>query len=387
MTLSHNGFLALLPFVREEFSLTRTQVGYYSTFFFLTSAMLAVFTGSVVDKIGPKKGIIFGVVSLGSMNILFGFSPSYMILLVLALFAGLGQSIITPSLNKGVMIETPPEKRAVSMGIMQSGIGIGGLAGASLLPLLGENFGWRMSVQFAGIFVVLIGIFVYKVYWESSRNESLEGEQESQKEEAPSFKDNLFFLFTNKQILLTCLVGAVFAGASVGAVLSHFAVYLSEDLNMGRTAAGLGLGIFQIGGLVGRPAWGWISDRFLHGNRGKTIFLIGLVSGVMFMIFGLFLNRFQIDFIALIAVIFILGFSAFGWAGVFFVAIGEYAGMVRTGAATGLALLATRIGILVAPPIFGLIADITGNYDYSWLLFGIIIMIVSFIYYLSFSKR
>jgi len=28
-----NGFLAVMPFVREEFALTRTKVGYYATIF------------------------------------------------------------------------------------------------------------------------------------------------------------------------------------------------------------------------------------------------------------------------------------------------------------------------------------------------------------------
>ena len=386
-SLSHNGFLALLPFVREEFALTRTQVGYYSTFFFLSSAVLAVFTGNIVDKVGPKIGIMFGVICLGSMNLLFGLSPSYIILLLLAPIAGMGQSIINPSINKGIMINTPPNKHAVSIGMTQSGLGIGGLAGASLLPLLGESFGWRTSVQFAGIFILLIGLLVYKLYRESSENSEMEVNKGSQRKEAFSIKENLQFFLANKQFLFTCIIGAILAGSSVGAVLSHFAVFLSEDLYLSRAAAGLGLGIFQIGGIIGRPLWGWFSDRFLQGNREKAISLLGLISGFMFLIPGLFFNSFQLSLVAVYVFSFFLGFSIFGWGGLYYVAIAEFAGLERAGAALGFGLLFNRIGIVIAPPIFGLLADLKGNYDYSWLLFGAFVIFTSFVYYLSSSKR
>jgi len=55
LDLTQMGFLALLPFVREEFVLTRTQVGLYSTCFFLGSTVIAIFTGALVDKLGGKK--------------------------------------------------------------------------------------------------------------------------------------------------------------------------------------------------------------------------------------------------------------------------------------------------------------------------------------------
>lgn len=384
--LSHNGFLAMLPFVREEFALTRTQVGYFTTFFFLSAAMLAVFTGSVVDKVGPKKGIMLGVGSLGVMNLLFGLSPTYTILLILALVAGLGFSIVTPAVNKGVMIETPPAKRAVSMGIMQSGSGIGGLLGASLLPMLGEVFGWRITVQFAGVFALLMALFVYNLYRESTGIDHLEDYPESQEEKNLSLKDNLRFFLTKKYFLFACLFGAIIAGSSMGAILSHFAVFISEDLHFSRAAAGLGLGVFHVGAMIGRPSWGWFSDRFLKGDRRKTLLLIGLAAGIMFLLPALIFTSPHPSAVFLYVFSFFLGFSALGWAGVFFVAIGEFAGEARTGAATGLALLSVRAGILIAPPIFGLIADARG-YDYSWLLFGAILILISFFYYLGTSSR
>lgn len=384
--LINSGFPALLPYVREEFVLTRTQVGYYSTFFFLSAAMLAVFTGSVVDRLGPKKGLLLGVGFLGFMSLLYSFSPSYTVLLLFALFAGLGFSIITPSVNKGVIIETPPERRAVSMGIMQSGSGIGGLVGASLLPLIGELFGWRITILATGLFVLFIGLLTYKLYKEKSKSSDLESSGNNNSEESFSLKRNLSYFLTKKQFIFMCLIGTVLAGSSVGVIFSHLAVYISEDLHMSRAAAGLGLGIFNIGGMVGRPIWGWLSDYILKGDRRSTLLLLGLTSGIMFMLPGLMGGNPNTGFALVYIFSFFLGFAAFGWPGVFFVTIGEYAGEERTGAATGIALLFGRVGILTAPPIFGLIADTWESYSYSWLIFGAVIILVSFLYYISTKK-
>ncbi len=55
LSIGQNGFLGLLPFIREEFALNRVQIGYYSTSFFIGAALISVFTGIIVDRIGPKK--------------------------------------------------------------------------------------------------------------------------------------------------------------------------------------------------------------------------------------------------------------------------------------------------------------------------------------------
>jgi len=81
LSTGQNGFLGLLPFVREEFALSRIQIGYYSISFFIGAALISVFTGIIVDKIGPKKGIFLGIGLLGTFLLIHGLSPTYDFLL------------------------------------------------------------------------------------------------------------------------------------------------------------------------------------------------------------------------------------------------------------------------------------------------------------------
>ncbi|MDD4363913.1 MAG: MFS transporter [Atribacterota bacterium] len=378
LSLVHNGFLSLLPFVRDDFLLTRSQIGYYSTFIFISASLLAIFTGDIVDKFGPKKSVIAGIISMSFLWLLYGFSVNYNMLLFLALIAGIGFSIITPSVNKGVMLAVSPGKRAISMGITQMGFGLGGILGTSFLPLLARIYGWRFAVQIAAIFAMITGVLVFKYYQEVDIQQKTIIESDK-KDTQKSFKENLCFIIKNKKLLKICIVGTIF-GISVGAVLPHFSVFLTEDLRLAVTSAGLAFAIMQLGGIISRPFWGWVSDKIFKGNRNISLFVIGISIGIVYLLFAFFISLMQGNLFITFLFSFLLGCTSSGWAGVHFVSVVEFAGDKLAGIATGLSLVFLRIGMLAAPPIFGFIADINGNYQFCWLTFGIFITIVSFLF-------
>lgn len=373
--LSQQGFLAMLPFVRDEFALSRTQVGMYSTCFSFSSALLAIYTGSIVDKLGARKGMLLGIGFMSSVILLYGFAPSYPVLLIFAFLAGLGWSTITPSVNKGLMTATPPDKRAISMGIMQSGVGIGGIAGASLLPIIAEIFGWRLTIQFSAVFALVMWFLVYFMYRDINHYNNTTNLEKDNRIES-SFRNNLITVIKNKKLFQVCVLGLIF-GISTGAVLSHFAVFLSEDLSLSRTIAGIGLASFQVGGILGRPFWGIISDRYFKSNRSQTLYIIGITVGIVYLFSAFLIQVSPVNMIVVFILAFLIGATAFGWMGVHFVAIAELAGDEYVGIATGLSLLFLRVGVLVAPPIFGFIADLQGNYQLSWFLFGLFVIVAS----------
>ncbi len=382
LSIGQNGFLALLHFVRAEFGLTRVQVGYYSTSFFISAALLSIFTGSIVDKMGPKKGMLFGIGSMGILLLLHSLSPSYNYLLLIAFFTGLGFSIITPSATKAVMISSPRKKRAASMGFTQTGFGVGGIVGASLIPFLGEIFGWRIAIQAAAFFVLVMVPFVSRLYNEQNFTKSIIDTSNNVLKEENSFKNNFLSLFANKFLFRFCVVGIVF-GIAEGSTLSHFVVFLSEDLNMSKAMVGLIFGTLHLGGMIGLIVWGRFSDYFFHLDRNISVFFIGFSAGIMYLIFGFFI-KYLLDNTTIVFILsFIMGFCVLGWTGVYLTSVGEFAGEKKAGITTGFALLLIRIGMLVSPPLFGLIADINRGYQLSWLFFGFIIIGISLLFLLK----
>ena len=78
--------------------------------------------------------------------------------------AGFGFSVLNPSTGKAVVDWFPPRRRGVAMGIKQTGLTLGGLAGALTLPPLALTHGWRYALAAAGVLSLVSAVLVALVY-------------------------------------------------------------------------------------------------------------------------------------------------------------------------------------------------------------------------------
>ena len=268
------------------------------------------------------------------------------------------------------------KNRATSMGIMHMGGGVGGFLGASLLPVLAENFGWRMGIIISGFLAICIGLFIHRFY--RGKNNSQEQTKDAGYTRL-TFTDSFKMLLQNRELLIVCGIGLAL-GTSIGAVPAHYTMYVTQDLNTSRTMAGFCLGIIQIGGIVGRPGWGWISDKFLHGSRIRGLILVGGSLALVTLFYAIYITRYNPSLFLICISSFILGIVALGWMGLFFTTVAELVSPRLTGIGTGFALVFTRTGAVISPPVFGYIADVYGSYLMSWLTMSLVVFILTLIF-------
>lgn len=169
---------------------------------------------------------------------------------------------------------------------------------------------------------------------------------------------------------------------TIGAVLSHYTLYITQDLNLSKSLAGLCLGILHLGGIVGRPGWGIVSDFLFGGYRRLALIIIGFLLGFLNMFYAFYFTNFSTSLSLIYLSSFILGTTALGWNGLFFTTVAESVNKDLVGAATGLSLLFFRTGGVISPPIFGYIADIRNNYSLSWFVAGLVIFVFTLIFFL-----
>jgi len=84
---------------------------------------------------------------------------------------------------------------------------------------------------------------------------------------------------------------------------------------------------------------------------------------------------------------FLVGFSGRGWQGLYFASIAETVEEGQIGIAVGFATILMQLGLMIAPPIFGYIADVRGTYSLSWLLLGLMLFLASIGQYLFYIKH
>ncbi len=62
----------------------------------------------------------------------------------------------------------------------------------------------------------------------------------------------------------------------------------------------------------------------------------------------------------------LFGSTGMGWNAIFLTQVAELSGHKLTGTATGMAFLIINAGVILGPPLFGYLVDLTGNYKLSW---------------------
>src|SRR5207237_458663 len=68
----------------------------------------------------------------------------------------------------------------------------------------------------------------------------------------------------------------------------------------------------------------------------------------------------------------VAGVGAFGWVGLYFALVAEIGGARYAGLLTGVAVAFAWSGVLIGPPVFGLLVDRTGSYAWPWLALAVV---------------
>ncbi len=370
--LNVQGFTAMLPLVRSDLMMSSTQAGLYTTFFFLSATVIAVFSGRVVDALGSKRGLVLGAFIVGTVMLLHAFAPVLLVLLVLAFFTGIGFSIITPSVNKGVMELVPPRRRALSLGITQAGGGIGAILGASLLPLFGQIYGWRPTIFVAGLVAIGFSLLLLLAYHPPR--------PVSDGSSSAGFWQDLKSLLGSKALLCVGMMGFLF-GFTLSSVTTHLAIFLNHEIGFTPALAGFALAVFQMGGVFGKTGWGYINDTYLWGNRRMGFLLIGVLAAVATLLLGTLVPMGVISGAGVFLVVFFFGATGMGIPGLFFASVGDIVSDKLMGTATGLSLVFIRVGVVTGPPLFGLIADWQNSYSLSWVLLGVLMLTLTGLFF------
>src|SRR5215211_4628665 len=261
---------ALGPVLTRDLDLTRAQIGILSSAIWggMLFAMLPV--GLLIDRRGERQLITVGVTAMALLGLWATRFSAFVWLLVLFLLASLGASTSAPGGSKAIAAWFPRSQRGGAMGMRQTGVTIGGLMAALLLPPVAVRFGWEVALGLAAgvaLFTVLCFAIFYREF-PADAGKSSAGEAAAPRVPVGSMVRDPSFLATTGYAFV--LMGVQ------GSSASYLALSLHEVVHLSAVAAGAFLAIFQIGGITGRIGWGLVSDKI--GRRRPVLLLVGLVA-------------------------------------------------------------------------------------------------------------
>src|SRR5690606_28032929 len=168
-------------------------------------------------------------------------------------------------------------------------------------------------------------------------------------------------VFSQRSLTVLAAVSLLFSIAQLS-LTTYSVTFLHEDLSMGLIVAGFTLAIAQAAGVAGRLLWGDDPDRFL----GAPTVLAVLAILIAVCAVAAALLQFIDSPLLVIVVLSLFGSSAVGWNGVYLAEVARQAPPGQAGMATGGTLAMTFFGVVVGPPLFGLIASISGSYSLAY---------------------
>ena len=140
----------LFPLMRESLGVSYTELGLLMAVFFAGSGFFQILAGFVVDRFGAHVVLPAGMALLAGSIMLMGLAPSVWMLFVLALIAGIGNSVYHPADYSVLTGRVTPSLMARAYSVHSVAGTLGWAAAPVTMVFLASMFDWRMALVLAG---------------------------------------------------------------------------------------------------------------------------------------------------------------------------------------------------------------------------------------------
>ncbi|MFC1953326.1 MFS transporter [Chloroflexota bacterium] len=380
------GFTVFFNPIRQTFGWSAAVMSIAFSIHRIGMGILSPIVGVLVDRVGPRKLMLFGwtVFGLGFLlisrvNSLWEFYGAFLVLTV-GLSFGFFLVINTTIANWFI------KKRSRAYSIISAGMASSGML-VPLLALIVEQFGWRTSLVIVAVTLWVVGLPLSLVMRQRpsqhgllpdgetivAMNESIDVSASQQENDSFSPEVNTQDpSFTAREALKTksfWLLASMsfFQMIGMGSVWIHIVPYL-ESIYIPTTVGAFAVSGMTISSLIGRLGLGFLGDFM---NKRYLIALSFSLQAI-----GLFLfSVIAVDKIWLI-ILFLLTYAP-GYGAVISLTPAlqaDYYGSKNFGAIAGLILIVSMLGGIASPVVAGWIFDVTGSYRLAWRIFSLVVV-------------
>ncbi|MCP3822025.1 MFS transporter [Streptomyces sp. A3M-1-3] len=280
----------LLPPIAADLDVTIPQAGLLISAFAIGMVVGAPLLAVATLRL-PRKTTLVALISLFGLGQVAGaLAPSYELLFASRVVSALACAGFWAVGAAVAIAMVPFSSRARAMAVMIGGLSIANVLGVPAGAFLGEHLGWRSAFWAVGAAsaVALVGVvtLIPRI---------------PLPDEKPKLRRELT-IYRDRQVWLSVSVIALAAGG-VFCAFSYFAPLLTDVAGLDSGWVPTVLALFGIGALVGTTIGGRVADAHMFG-----VLLSGITASTVFLVA---LALFASNQVAVIALSFLLGVSAF----------------------------------------------------------------------------
>jgi MFS family permease len=343
--------IVVLPDAQRDFEIDRSQASLPYTLMMCTLAFSTIALGRMTDRRGIVPPLIISVVALSSGFVLAGYAPNLPVFtaahLLIGVGAGTGFAPMMADISHWFV-----KRRGLAVVIVAAGNYVAGTIWPLLMSLAMPLIGWRET--YAGIGLIIAAAVLPLAFMMRRRPAAGVYEQAEAATDAARADVGI-----SPRLLLVLLV---FAGFSCCVAMSmpqvHLVAYCG-DLGYGVARGAEMLSVMMALGIVSRVGSGFVAD-FIGGTA--TLLIGSFMQGVALILY-LYFNGLE----SLFVVSGIFGLFQGGIVPMYAVICRELLPPRQAGAAIGLVISATILGMAFGGYISGLIFDLTSSYRMAFL--------------------
>jgi len=153
----------LLPFVRADYGVTYTQIGFAFAAFNIVSALLQTPAGFLVDRLGARVLLIAGLLIGAGAFIAAGLIDSFWVLVAMFAVAGLGNTVYHPADYALLSQHVPAERIGQAFSVHTFAGMLGSTMAPATLLFMQAMWGWRAAFVGAGVLGIAVAVVLMSV--------------------------------------------------------------------------------------------------------------------------------------------------------------------------------------------------------------------------------
>lgn len=270
--LSSGALPALLPFIKSSLDLSYAQIGFIVLTQNITSSVIQPLFGYMSDKITIPWLIPFSVALSGVGTAAAGFMNSYITLLAVIIFSGMGIAAFHPQASRSANLVSSNASKGRSMGTFSVGGNLGAALGSIFIVfLVTREGGLNNTIYFLIPAISMALILLRNVTIIAPSIQPAVNTSCTTVKQPASLKSTVPY----KAIII--LLGFVFVRSTVHTGLStYIPLYYLNQLSGNPLYAGYLLSAFLGAGVLGTYTGGIVSDRLGR----KTVLLFSMLSSI-----------------------------------------------------------------------------------------------------------
>lgn len=291
--LVRQNFSLAVPFICSELNVSKISIGLLMSIGGLLYGFGKFLFGLLGDKYSARYVMAIGLLISGILNILIGITSVFPMLAILYALNQAVQAMGAPPCVKLMKhwYSVTEMGRVWSIWTMASHISSAMIT--LYFPMILVHYGWKAIFYLPGIVAILISVLIFNRLNDTPESLGLHSDKKITRSNSDNDTNNnegnnkfplletVKLVIKNKNVLCVSFA-AFFVYINRMTFLNWGPTLLKEYRNSSNMGVGFQIALFEIAGIVGALAAGYVSDKFFKGRRAPvgviSMFLLALIN-------------------------------------------------------------------------------------------------------------